>query len=175
MKRTRIVWLGLVGLIACSEAKNGNDDQGVTPLPDLTGVPPGADLSAPSADLAGVDFSGSDLASSGNTCLSTPLLSSLGKTNILLGASMTAATAKLAPFDGRYMYLSGGVFDGATPCASCASSCTVDGTTCANSGPGCSWWGCWQWDQDPPGGYVRGFVDENQANTYESAAYPACP
>lgn len=164
----RFVWLGLAGLIACGDAQNGNGDQGATP-PDLTGVPAGADLSV---GTTVVDLAGADLASSGKACLSTPLLSSLGKTNILVGGSMTAATAKKAPFDGRYMYLSGGLFDSATPCASCATSCMADGTTCANSGPGCAWWGCWQSDQDPPGGYVRGFVDENQANTYESAARP---
>ncbi|MBM4361530.1 MAG: hypothetical protein FJ104_02530, partial [Deltaproteobacteria bacterium] len=65
--------------------------------------------------------------------------------------------ARSAPFDLRYLYLAGGVFDGASPCASCATSCTAAGASCANSA-GCGWWGCWQWDQDPPGAYVRDFV-----------------
>ncbi|MGH7270602.1 MAG: hypothetical protein ACREJ3_09240, partial [Polyangiaceae bacterium] len=64
-----------------------------------------------------------------------------------------------APFDVRYDYISGGIFDGTSPCASCASGCTTGGgaKSCANS-VGCSWWGCWQYDQDPPGEYVRGFA-----------------
>jgi hypothetical protein len=70
---------------------------------------------------------------------------------------MAAATAASAPFDLQYLYVSGGIFDGATPCTSCATGCTTKGTTCANSGPGCAWWGCWQYDQDPPGEYVRTF------------------
>lgn len=66
-------------------------------------------------------------------------------------------TAKQAPFDLQYQYISGGFPDGTGPCASCATGCTTNGTTCANSGPGCAWWGCWQYDQDPPGEYVRTF------------------
>lgn len=95
---------------------------------------------------------------SSGSCLATPLLSSLGKTNVLVGASMDDAVAKQAPFDLRYLYLAGGLFDGATPCTSCASGCTAKGTSCANGGPGCAWWGCWQYDQDPPGAYVRDFL-----------------
>jgi hypothetical protein len=69
---------------------------------------------------------------------------------------MSDATAKAAPFDLRYAYLSGGLFDGTNACQSCANGCTAKGVSCANSGPGCAWWGCWQYDQDPPGAYARG-------------------
>jgi hypothetical protein len=86
------------------------------------------------------------------------VLGTLGKAHLLVGGSFTAAaTAKLAPFDLQYVYVSGGVPDGTGPCSSCASGCTTNGTTCANSGPGCAWWGCWQSDADPPGDYVRTF------------------
>jgi hypothetical protein len=73
---------------------------------------------------------------------------------------MQDATAAMAPFDLRYDYVSGGLFDGTAPCTSCATGCTTGGgaTSCSNAGGGCAWWGCWQYDQDPPGGYVRSFA-----------------
>jgi hypothetical protein len=85
------------------------------------------------------------------------MLATLGKNHLLVGGTMSATTAKLAPFDLQYVYVSGGLQDGTGPCASCASGCTAKGTTCANSGPGCAWWGCWQYDQVAPGDYLRGF------------------
>ena len=96
------------------------------------------------------------------TCLGSSLLSALGKSTVLIGASMEDATAALAAFDGRYLYLSGGYFDGAAPCASCASGCTAAKTSCANSAGGCAWWGCWQYDQDPPGQYAVSFINTNE-------------
>jgi hypothetical protein len=96
-----------------------------------------------------------------STCIGTALLSALGKDTVLVGGSMTDATAAKAPFDGRYLYLSGGLFDGTAPCASCASGCTSGGTSCANTA-GCAWWGCWQYDQDPPGQYAVSFVNTNE-------------
>jgi len=94
-------------------------------------------------------------------CIGAAFLSALGKNTVLIGGSLTDATAAKAPFDGRYLYLSGGLFDGAGPCASCASGCTTGGTSCSNSA-GCAWWGCWQYDQDPPGQYVVSFVSSNE-------------
>lgn len=92
------------------------------------------------------------------SCLGASELGALGKQRLLIGVSTSdAPTVAAAPFDLRYEYLSGGLFDGTAPCASCATGCTANGTTCANSGSGCAWWGCWQYDQDPPGAYVRGF------------------
>jgi hypothetical protein len=93
------------------------------------------------------------------TCLGSSALSALGKGHMLIGGSMQDATAAMAPFDLRYNYISGGLFDGTAPCASCATGCTTNGgsKSCAASG-GCSWWGCWQYDMDPPGAYVRGFA-----------------
>jgi hypothetical protein len=118
---------------------------------------------------AGATASGGATTAGGNTgstvpetCLGSSLLSALGKTTVLIGAAMEDATAAKAPFDGRYLYLSGGYFDGAAPCASCASGCTAAKTSCANSGPGCAWWGCWQYDQDPPGQYAVSFINANE-------------
>lgn len=99
----------------------------------------------------------------GTSCLAAPLLTALGKTTVLVGASMTDTTATLAPFDLRYRYISGGFPDGAGPCARCDVSCTSNGVSCANT-VGCAWWGCWQYDQDPPGAYVRGSITTDQTN-----------
>ncbi len=98
------------------------------------------------------------------SCLGSNVLSALGKDHELDGVSTTDAVAASAPFDVRYQYISGGIADGPGPCTSCASSCTSKGTSCANSGGGCGWWGCWQYDQDPPGEYVRGFITTASAH-----------
>jgi hypothetical protein len=97
-------------------------------------------------------------------CLADGLLGPLGKDHLLIGASMDDSIATQAPFDLRYLYIAGGIFDGNDPCASCASGCTSNGVSCANSGPGCAWWGCWQWDQNPPGQYVRDFITKAQGD-----------
>ncbi len=97
------------------------------------------------------------------TCLGASFLSDVGKSHLLVGASMADATAKAAPFDLRYQYVSGGLADGAGPCTDC-TTCTANGVTCKNTGPGCAWWGCWQYDQDPPGAYVRSFDSTAQTN-----------
>lgn len=96
-------------------------------------------------------------------CLGSSLLAELGKDHVMVGVSTGDATTAAAPFDLRYMYLSGGYPDGAGPCDSCAQNCTSGGQSCSNA-VGCAWWGCWQYDQDPPGAYVRSFVQEAQQN-----------
>ena len=65
-------------------------------------------------------------------CIGSALLSSLGKDTVLIGGSMDDETAAKAPFDGRYLYLSGGLFDGSAPCASCATGCTTGGDSCVD-------------------------------------------
>ena len=112
-----------------------------------------------SAGSAGTSDSGD------TSCMVGALLASLGKNRLLVGASMDDAIATQAPFDLRYLYLAGGLFDGAAPCQSCQTGCTVGGNSCANSNPnGCGWWGCWQADTDPPGAYARGFIQTAQGN-----------
>jgi hypothetical protein len=81
-----------------------------------------------------------------------------------MGASMDDATAAKAPFDLRYLYIAGGMGDGTGPCTSCASGCTAQNKSCANSGGGCVWWGCWQYDQVPPGAYLRDFFRKAKSN-----------
>src|SRR5687767_10917443 len=79
--------------------------------------------------------------SAAGTCMAGSFLSSLGKSRLLVGASMDDATADAARWDLRYLYLAGGMFDGPAPCASCARQCTAGGTSCKNGGAGCPWWG----------------------------------
>ena len=111
---------------------------------------------------------------SSSSCMGATFLSSLGKSTVMIGATMEDATANSAPFDGRYLYLSGGFFDGTDPCSSCATACTSNGTSCANTA-GCGWWGCWQWDQDPPGQYVVTLISTTKAATYNGQAHPQTP
>jgi hypothetical protein len=128
----------------------------------------GSNDGSSNGDSASFDSAGGSDAN--GSCLGGSFLAGLGKSKMIVGGTMAAATAKLAPFDVQYIYISGGFPDGTGPCASCASGCTTKGTTCANSGPGCAWWGCWQYDQDPPGNYVRGF-----ATTWSTATPPQIP
>ncbi len=85
-------------------------------------------------------------------------LASLGKSKVMVGATMEDVTSNAAAWDVRYLYLSGGVADGTGPCASCASNCTAATKSCQNGAGGCPWWGCYQYDQVPPGAYVRDFI-----------------
>jgi hypothetical protein len=147
-----LVFLLSSAMLACSSSGGGILDAALTD---------GAATGGQSGAL-GMGGAGSGDASSTGACLGAALLASLGKDTVLLGGSMQDATAAKAPFDGRYLYLSGGLFDGTAPCASCATGCTTGGTSCSNAAGGCAWWGCWQWDQDPPGKYVSDFVSINE-------------
>ncbi len=89
------------------------------------------------------------------------MLGKLGLNRLLVGVSTSDATAAMAPFDIRYIYLSGGLFDSPTPCTACGSACTASGNVCTN---GCAWWGCYD---SPPGMYVGYFV--------QAAAKPSPP
>jgi hypothetical protein len=122
-----------------------------------------AGASGGSSTGGGTATSGTGGTAQASACIGAKVLSDVGKPHVLAGASMTDATAAKAKADLRYLYLSGGIFDGNAPCNSCASGCTTSGTSCANTA-GCSWWGCWQYDQDPPGAYVRGFVSTAKTN-----------
>jgi hypothetical protein len=175
--------LGLSAFTACSgnpssggsnTAGGSNDASGGASDPGGTTVTDGGSLgTGGSHSNGGVPSTGG--AGNTGTCMVGTLLNSLGKSALIVGASMEDATATAAPFDGRYLYLSGGYFDGSDPCTSCASGCTTNGTSCANSAGGCGWWGCWQWDQDPPGAYVSGLVTKAASATYNGAGHAQVP
>ncbi len=85
----------------------------------------------------------------------------LGRQRLFLGGTMDDESFARAPFDLRYQYMAGNVpADG--PCTDCAEGCFVDGASCANDA-GCAWWGCWQWDQEPPGRFVANFIADAAA------------
>ncbi|HLL83571.1 MAG TPA: hypothetical protein VK420_12990 [Longimicrobium sp.] len=140
--------------------------------PRVDGGNPGGDAGHPGSDGGFRADGGTDGGSGGTTdggsgapdggCLAGPLLQSVNKDHLLIGASMENTTAGQAPFDLRYLYLAGGLFDGASPCASCASGCSAGGQSCA--GGACGWWGCWQWDQLPPGQYASDFINRTKGN-----------
>lgn len=100
------------------------------------------------------------------SCLGSNLLGWAGKTRLLVGISAGDTAARAASYDIRYQYIPGQLPDGPGPCARCDKSCSTtdaQGTrSCANSA-GCNWWGCWQWDQDPPGAFARSFIQRAKA------------
>jgi hypothetical protein len=95
-----------------------------------------------------IDGGGADASKS--TCIGASALAALGKSHLMIGVSGSNAVAAQAPFDLRYIYLSGGLFDSPAPCTSCGS-CTAAGQSC---GSGCAWWGCYN---TPPGAYASDF------------------
>lgn len=131
--------------------------------PDAGSTSVDGSVHTPDAGSIRVDAgtSSTDGGSTNPECLASSLMQALGRQHVLVGAQMQEATAGLAPFDLRYIYIAGTIPDGDGPCTSCASGCTSNGQSCANSA-GCGWWGCWQWDQDPPGKYVRDFIRKAQ-------------
>ena len=100
----------------------------------------------------GAGTGGSGVAGSAGSCIGSAALSKLGKNRLLVGVSTSDAAAAMAPFDIRYLYISGGLFDSTTPCSACGSSCTAAGKVCTN---GCAWWGCYN---TPPGMYAGYFM-----------------
>ena len=94
----------------------------------------------------------------GGSCLGAAMLSKLGKSRLLVGVSTSDATAALAPFDVRYIYISGGLFDSSSPCTTCGSACVAAGNMCTS---GCAWWGCYD---SPPGMYATYFLQAAAKN-----------
>lgn len=70
-------------------------------------------------------------------------------TTLLVGFAGSASTAAQPGFHLWYQYIAGVVAPSA--------ACIAPGRSKAE-GCGTAWWGTWQYDQDPPGGFVRSFV-----------------
>jgi hypothetical protein len=122
------------GLTASSGGSSGVSSSGVS------------DDASSGGGTTGVE-SGSGGTSSGKDaggCLGSSLLSALGKDRLMVGVSGSDTAQSAAPYDLRYVYLSGGLFSSTTPCTSCNS--------CAPSG---HWWGCYN---TPPGMYATYFL-----------------
>jgi hypothetical protein len=162
--RAYVLVLLVAAPFGCGSSKsNGPQNEGAAGAAGSSAAPV-AGASGGAAGSSSTPAGGAGGGAAVGTCLGAQALAALGKTHVLAGASMEDATAAKAKADLRYLYLSGGIFDGASPCSSCASGCTTNGTSCANTA-GCGWWGCWQYDQDPPGAYVRNFVSTAKSNS----------
>jgi len=168
MKRSAGI-VAVLGVLVVACSSNGGEPSASEALtgfphhPQREGTPVEHEQDGGTAPLTsgGGGSSGND-ASVGPTCIGSSMLGKLGKSRMLLGASMSDATAAATPFDFRYLYIAGGVADG-NVCSSCASGCTANGLDCSNNGPTCAWWGCWQSDQAPPGQFERDFLTAAKA------------
>jgi hypothetical protein len=157
MKPYALSVLSVFSLFACGSSTDGALSSSSS-TEDPGALADGAQPSDPQVNGkgAGGDGGTADVMAA-HACIGSSIMTSLGKTSMLVGATMTDASATAAPWNLRYMYLAGGLFDSSSVCASCASSCTSNSVTCASTGPGCAWWGCWQADTNPPGEYARDF------------------
>jgi hypothetical protein len=129
--------VSILSLLAACSGGNGSTDAGTGDAG--TGDASTSDVK-PSDSGSGTE-SGTDGA--GGSCLGSSLLAALGKDRLIVGLTGSNAAAASAPFDLRYVYLSGGLFTNTTPCTTCGTSC---GTT---------WWGCYN---TPPGAYATDFI-----------------
>lgn len=147
----RVIWL--VGAVLLFAATGCGDDDGRSDA-----APPGDGATGADAgdDDAGVSPDGGGRDGSVGACPAADLGALLGRDRLFIGGSMSDNAFASAPFDIRYHYVAGDVPE-TGPCADCSTGCTVNGQSCANSA-GCDWWGCWQWDQDPPGRFVADFL-----------------
>lgn len=143
-----------------SEQDGASDSQTEDSSTADTGSPPGdtatADTSPPRDTQTPQDTTSTDTSTS--SCPAQDLANRLGITHLAIGGSMSDDRFAEADFDLRYQYLAGNV-PTSGPCESCATGCSVDGASCDNAN-GCAWWGCWQWDQVPPGQFVLDFIDK---------------
>ena len=74
-------------------------------------------------------------------------------TTLLVGFAGSAAGLTRPGFHLRYQYIAG--VD--APNADCLAPGRAKAEGC-----GTAWWGAWQYDQDPPGAFVRGFVADTE-------------
>jgi hypothetical protein len=81
--------------------------------------------------------------SGSGSCLGSTVLGELGASHLVVGVSGSTTAESSAPYDLRYVYLSGGLFTSTTPCTACGASCSS------------SWWGCYN---SPPGAYATDFM-----------------
>jgi hypothetical protein len=72
-------------------------------------------------------------------------------TTLLVGFAGSSATASKPGFRLQYQYIAGTL----APSPDCLAAGRAKAAGC-----GTQWWGTWQWDQDPPGAFVRGFVSD---------------
>jgi hypothetical protein len=126
-----------------SQVAQGDGGQGASSSGAMSGSSSGSGASSGGGSSSGSSSSGAVGDAAGN-CLGSSFLSALGKDHVLVGVTGSSAAEGAAPYDLRYVYLSGGLFSSTTPCTSCSS--------CAPMG---HWWGCYN---TPPGMYATYFL-----------------
>jgi hypothetical protein len=84
----------------------------------------------------------------------------MGSTKVLIG-SINTGTAQKYPFDVQYQYI-----NNLAPDAACMTSCKA-ATSCGD------WWGCWQWNERPPGSQYPGdFINNLSQLTWQNQPHP---
>lgn len=85
----------------------------------------------------------------------------MGRSHVQIGAITNDTNFSAAPFDVRYQYIGG-----AAPLQACMVSC--------KSHPSCGgWWGCWQWNELPPGSqYPTQIIRDAAAATWQGQPRP---
>jgi hypothetical protein len=161
--RAALLSLALTSFAVACSSSSGNDKgsganasqvvqddggQGASSGGAMSGASSGGGTAGVGSGSGGGIASGTDAAGS---CLGSSLLSALGKDRLIVGVSGSSTAEAAAPYDLRYVYISGGLFSSPTPCTSCSS--------CAPSG---SWWGCYN---TPPGMYATYFLQGAAAAT----------
>src|SRR5580700_9666645 len=129
------------GTTSASASSSGSSSGGTTSASSSGSSSGGTTSSSGGGSGGGTVARGTDAGG----CLGSSLLSALGKNRLMIGVSGSSTAEAAAPYDLRYVYISGGLFSSSTPCASCSS--------CAPSG---SWWGCYD---SPPGMYATYFLE----------------
>ncbi len=121
-----------------SQVAQDDGGQGASSSGAMSGSSSGASSGGGASGSGGTMASGTDAGS----CLGSSFLSALGKDRLIVGVSGSTTAEAAAPYDLRYVYISGGLFSSPTPCTSC-SSCAA------------GWWGCYN---TPPGMYATYFL-----------------
>jgi hypothetical protein len=148
MQRALVAMVSLV--VACGGSHGGGTGgaSSSSSSSSSAGSGPSSSSSTGAGGASSSSSTGAQSSSSGGTgggagCLGSSLLAALGKDRLMVGLTGSDGAAASAPFDLRYVYLSGGLFTSTTPCTTCAASCMGQ------------WWGCYN---TPAGAYATLFM-----------------
>jgi hypothetical protein len=170
IRNTFTIIISLFFLSACGESLTSNDNRSVPSETNTTDSGTSQPITnttdsetfqseTNSSESAQFDINTTDDI---NTTNDTNTLKSSNK--ILIGAQMSEESASAAPFDSHYLYIAGG----GVPEESCIDSC--------KSSESCGgWWGCWQWDELPPGQYISKHIENSASATWQGDTRPQIP
>jgi hypothetical protein len=150
MRRGWLVALLLSVLAACGGGGGSSGGSGSGTSSSSSGS-----STSSSGSSGGSTSSGS---SGGSACAGT----FLNHSKLLVGAQMEDVSANAAPFDARYLYISGGIRPAGTCATSCSDACKV-------------WWGCWQEYTAAPGLYATRHIQRSLGATWQGSVRPQIP